>query len=130
MKKVIRLTEDDLTRLVKRVIKEQPILGQRTSGDIVSARTNLVTKLKNKGYRLTKPGETGKESTAFKPKRGDLMIGGYDGKPLVFSNGLKIISFERDGSTIGVYQKIEALGRGRTTFYKLPKDLNQLENLL
>ena len=47
MKKVIRLTEDDLTRLVKRVIKEQPILGQRTSGDIVSARTNLVTKLKN-----------------------------------------------------------------------------------
>ena len=42
MKKVIRLTEDDLVRLVKRVIKEE-----RTSGDIVSARTNLVTKLKN-----------------------------------------------------------------------------------
>ena len=122
MKKVIRLTEDDLVRLVKRVIKEE-----RTSGDIVSARTNLVTKLKNKGYRLTKPGETGYESTAFKPKGNDLTIGGYDGKPLVFSNGLKIVSFEKDGSTIGIYQKINALGKGRTTFYKLPKDLNQLE---
>ena len=73
MKKIIRLTESELISLVKRVIKEE-----RTSGDIVSARTNLVTKLKNKGYRLTKPGETGSESRAFKPKGKDLMIGGYE----------------------------------------------------
>ena len=125
MKKVIRLTEDDLTRLVKRVIKEQS-----SSDDIVSARTNIVMKLRNKGYRLTKPGETGSESTAFKPKKNDLMIGGYDGKPLVFFDGLKIVSFERDGSTIKVFSGGGIGDSGKSTFYKLPKDLNKLENLL
>ena len=126
MKKVIRLTEEDLTKLVKRVIKEQS-----SSDDIVSARTNIVMKLKNKGYRLTKPGETGNESTAFKPKGKDLMIGGYDGKPLVFYNGYSIVSFERDGSTVRVFSGGGGIGdSGKSTFYKLPKDLNKLENLL
>lgn len=126
MKKVIRLTEEDLTRLVKRVIKEQS-----SSDDIVSARTNIVMKLRNKGYRLTKHGETGSESTAFKPKGNDLMIGGYDGKPLVFSNGYYIVSFEKDGSTIRVFSGGGRPGdSGKSTFYKLPQDLNKLENLL
>ena len=125
MRKIVRLTENDLSRIVKRVIKEQS-----SSDDIVSARTNLVTKLKNKGYRLTKPGETGSESTAFKPKRNDLMIGGYDGKPLVFSNGYYIVSFEKDGSTIRVFSGGGIGDSGKATFFKLPKDLNKLENLL
>jgi hypothetical protein len=125
MKKVIRLTEDDLTKLVKRVIKEQS-----SSDDIVSARTNIVMKLRNKGYRLTKPGETGSESTAFKPKRNDLMIGGYDGKPLVFFNGYNIVSFERDGVTVRIFSGGGIGDSGKATLYKLPKDLNKLENLL
>jgi hypothetical protein len=87
-------------------------------------------KLRNKGYRLTKPGETGSESTAFKPKRNDLMIGGYDGKPLVFSNGYYIVSFEKDGSTIRVFSGGGIGDSGKSTLFKLPKDLNKLENLL
>ena len=125
MRKIVRLTENDLSRIVKRVIKEQS-----SSDDIVSARTNIVMKLRNKGYRLTKPGETGSESTAFKPKKNDLMIGGYDGKPLVFSNGYYIVSFEKDGSTIRVFSGGGIGDSGKATFFKLPKDLNKLENLL
>jgi hypothetical protein len=88
-------------------------------------------KLRNKGYRLTKPGETGSESSAFKPKGKDLMIGGYDGKPLVFYNGYYIVSFERDGSTIRVFSGGGHVGdSGKSTLFKLPKDLNKLENLL
>jgi|688.fasta_scaffold571291_2 hypothetical protein len=125
MRKIVRLTENDLSRIVKRVIKEQS-----SSDDIVSARTNIVMKLRNKGYRLTKPGETGSESTAFKPKKNDLMIGGYDGKPLVFYNGYYIVSFEKDGSTIRVFSGGGIGDSGKATFFKLPKDLNKLENLL
>jgi hypothetical protein len=125
MRKIVRLTENDLSRIVKRVIKEQS-----SSDDIVSARTNIVMKLRNKGYRLTKPGETGSESTAFKPKKNDLMIGGYDGKPLVFYNGYYIVSFEKDGSTIRVFSGGGIGDSGKSTLFKLPKDLNKLENLL
>ncbi len=125
MRKIVRLTENDLSRIVKRVIKEQS-----SSDDIVSARTNIVMKLRNKGYRLTKPGETGSESTAFKPKRNDLMIGGYDGKPLVFFNGYNIVSFERDGVTVRIFSGGGIGDSGKATLYKLPKDLNKLENLL
>jgi hypothetical protein len=125
MRKIVRLTENDLSRIVKRVIKEQS-----SSDDIVFARTDIVMKLRNKGYRLTKPGETGSESTAFKPKKNDLMIGGYDGKPLVFYNGYYIVSFEKDGSTIRVFSGGGIGDSGKATFFKLPKDLNKLENLL
>jgi hypothetical protein len=126
MRKIVRLTENDLSRIVKRVIKEQS-----SSDDIVSARTNIVMKLRNKGYRLTKPGETGSESTAFRPKGKDLMISGYDGKPLVFYNGYNIVSFERDGVTIRVFSGGVQIGdSGKEKFFKLPKDLNKVENLL
>jgi hypothetical protein len=126
MKKVVRLSEDDLTRLVRRVIEEQNVLD-----DIVYSRTQLIMKLRNKGYRLTKPGETGSESTAFRPKGKDLMISGYDGKPLVFYNGYNIVSFERDGVTIRVFSGGVQIGdSGKEKFFKLPKDLNKVENLL
>jgi hypothetical protein len=125
MGKIIRLTESDLTRLVKRVIEEQNNLE-----DIVSARTNLVMKLRNKGYRLTKPGETGSESSAFIPKKKDLMVSGYEGKPLVFYNGYYIVSFERDGVTIRVFSGGGIGDSGKVKFFKLPKDLNKVENLL
>jgi hypothetical protein len=87
--------------------------------------------LRNKGYRLTKLGETGNESSAFKPKKNDLMVNGYEGKPLVFTNGSNIVSLERDGVTVRVFSGGGGIGNsGKSTYFKLPKDLNNLLNQL
>jgi len=117
MEKIIRLTESDLTRLVKRVIEEQ-----NSSNDIVLVRTNFIMKLLNKGFKFT-PNAVGSAS-AFRPKNNDLMIDGYDGKPLIFTyglgtNGETIVSLERDGVTIRKFQG------GAATRYTLPKDLDK-----
>ncbi len=117
MEKIIRLTESDLTRLVKRVIEEQ-----NSSDDIVFTRSNFIMKLINKGFKFT-PNAVGNAS-AFRPKKNDLMIGGYDGKPLIFTyglgtNGETIVSLEKDGVTIRKFFAATA------TRYTLPKDLDK-----
>jgi hypothetical protein len=114
MKKIIRLTESDLTGLVKRVIEEQDVLN-----NIVHSRTKLVNALKKAGWKFSP--NASQSISAFKPKSGDLMVSGYEGKALVFTRNDESVYLNRDGITVihngGLFD--EPLKR-----YKLPKDLN------
>lgn len=77
MKKVIRLTEDDLTRLVKRVIKEQSIInltGEETDPKKTDCKTNpywkqLESKLIGLGFT--------KNQEHIVKKAGKFNLGGY-----------------------------------------------------
>lgn len=98
-KKIIRLTESDLIKLVKKVIKEQK------KG---ISNTPLMTKFVQKfmplgvNWKLAGPNDYDSKM-AYVAKSNDLMIDGFEGKPLIFIHTKKpsIRCFLRkDGKTI------------------------------
>lgn len=52
MKRIIRLTESDLTRIVRRVIKEQPAFGQEKTKETESALEEQIFELERIQYDL------------------------------------------------------------------------------
>jgi hypothetical protein len=53
MKKVIRLTEADLTRLVRRVIKEQGAILPGSQQDITKRAQGKIQSIKNRRFQIT-----------------------------------------------------------------------------
>ena len=98
MKKIIRLTESDLIKLVKKTINEQNVLD-----NLIYSRTNFVNLVKSKGWEYN-PNHAAK-SSAFVPSSKDLMIDGYTGKPLVFTNNSNYCYIERNGDIISCGDK-------------------------
>jgi hypothetical protein len=68
MKKVLRVTESELTSLIKRVIQEQPVKGQRTSGDGPIPKDHPVNNPLWKEMRNNVEGE-GVETIKFVPNK-------------------------------------------------------------
>jgi hypothetical protein len=121
------VTESFSRLLNSKLGDSKPLVSEQNNlEDIVSARTNFIMGLRNDGYRLTKPGETGGESSAFRPKKKDLMVSGYEGKPLVFTNGYNIVGLEKDGVTVRVFSGGGIGNSGKSSYFKLPKDLDKL----
>lgn len=99
MAKVIRLTETDLHNIVSRIIKEQ-----MKSPSNVPLLTKFVQKFLPLDVNWKLAGPTDYDyKMAFAPSSKDLMIGGFEGKPLVFIHGKKpgVKCFlKKDGKTI------------------------------
>jgi hypothetical protein len=100
----------------KPLVNEQNVLN-----DIVYARTEFVNALKKYGWKFSPNGV--QSPSAFKPKGSDLMVSGYDGKPLVFQNNLSSCYLSRDGITIICTSLNEPLKK-----YKLPQELDKFIN--
>ena len=97
----------------KPLVKEQNVLD-----DIVYSRTEFINALKKYGWKFSPNGV--QSPSAFKPKSSDLMVSGYDGKPLIFQNNLSSCYLNRDGVTI-----ICTNMNGPLKKYKLPQELNK-----
>jgi hypothetical protein len=77
MKKVIRLTESDLMRLVKRVIKEQHVSYLETQGRLNEFAESLKTHLERNGYNVFDSPKTGGVDVLLKGNKRNIVFSYY-----------------------------------------------------
>ena len=90
MKKVIRLTESDLMRLVKRVIKEQHVSYLETQGRLNEFAESLKTHLERNGYNVFDSPKTGGVDKLLKGNKRNIVFSYHK------DTGALFVSFEND----------------------------------
>lgn len=100
MKKIVRITENDLTRIVKRVLKEQSLKDK-----IKSTKQNIGKKIK-KGVNNIKDKIQKVEKTAFQKQVEELLDDGYEHT----GTQSQILSFEKFSKTSKGIQRSEGPG--------------------
>jgi hypothetical protein len=118
MAKIIRLTESDLTRLVKRVIKEQ------TKGS--NQIDKFLEMITDRGFKLDTKSRD--KSYAYVYDKGQYMSR-FGGKPLCF------IKKDNYGLTTSIFlrkdgQRVTVTNNGRQTGFTIPQDFASLEQSL
>ena len=87
MKKIVRLTESDLTHIVKRVINEAPITGQSGASNPTGTSKPVGAKAVNPGsVSKPKPNPVTSQSGTSKPKPNPVTSQSTSSKPLVKPN--------------------------------------------